>query len=246
MKTTGQTFIEMTKYINMSESDQTRGIVQPPVELPVPDGMKRIELPDPRRFVPAQTDLTKLIEQRLSVREYQDESISLDELSYLLWSSHGIKQSHPKYTLRTVPSAGARHAIETFLLINRVDRVQPGLYRYIAGSHELGLVGAKPDTARQLTDACLGQHMILDCAVTFIWMAIPYRMTWRYGERGYRYLHLDAGHICQNLYLAAESTGCGACAIAAFDDDAVDRIIGADGDTMFTLYLAALGRKLTA
>ena len=68
-------------------------------------------------------------------------------------------------------------------------------------------------------------------------------MSWRYGQRGYRYLHLDAGHACQNLYLAAEAIGCGACAIAAFSDEAVDELLGLDGQSRFTIYLAAVGRR---
>lgn len=240
---TGNLFIHDTKYAYMHESDQARGVEQPPVELDVDASIKRIVLPDPHSCHATVPDLARLIEQRLSVREYKDSSITLSALSYLLWCSHGVKQLHKRYSLRTVPSAGARHAIETFLLVNRVESLQPGLYRFIAGTHELGLVKAGSDHARHLTAACLGQRMVMDCAVTFIWMAIPYRMTWRYGERGYRYLHLDAGHICQNLYLAAESIDCGVCAIAAFDDDAVDQLIGADGDSMFSLYLATLGPK---
>jgi SagB-type dehydrogenase family enzyme len=68
-------------------------------------------------------------------------------------------------------------------------------------------------------------------------------MTYRYGERGYRYLHLDAGHVCQNLYLAAEAIGCGACAIAAFEDDEVNRVLGLDGESRFAIYLGAVGKK---
>ncbi|MFH1570318.1 MAG: SagB/ThcOx family dehydrogenase, partial [Gemmatimonadota bacterium] len=80
-------------------------------------------------------------------------------------------------------------------------------------------------------------------AVTFFWVAVPRRTTWRYVERGYRYLHLDAGHVCQNLYLAAESIGAGTCAIAAFDDDALIDILGLDPQEAFVIYLATVGKR---
>lgn len=90
---------------------------------------------------------------------------------------------------------------------------------------------------------CLNQPHILASAVTFLWTAVPDRMTWRYGERGYRYLHLDAGHVCQNLYLAASGVGCGVCAIAAFDDAAMNRLLGIDGERRFLIYAATVGKK---
>ena len=85
--------------------------------------------------------------------------------------------------------------------------------------------------------------MVAASAVTFIWVAVVHRMAWRYGQRGYRYLHLDAGHACQNLYLAAESVGCGVCAIAAFDDEDVSRVLGLDGEDQFAIYVATVGKK---
>ena len=90
--------------------------------------------------------------------------------------------------------------------------------------------------------ACLGQGMVTNSAVTFFWTAEIYRMEFRYAERSYRYIHLDAGHVCQNLYLAAESKGCGVCAIAAFDDDELNSALGFDGEKEFVVYIAALGK----
>jgi SagB-type dehydrogenase family enzyme len=97
--------------------------------------------------------------------------------------------------------------------------------------------------AIQLTKACLDQAQVLNSAVTFFWVAIVERMFWRYDERGYRYLHLDAGHVCQNLYLAAEAIQCGVCAIAAFNDDMVNQALGLDGEKELAIYIASLGRK---
>jgi SagB-type dehydrogenase family enzyme len=145
-------------------------------------------------------------------------------------------------TFRTVPSAGARHAFETYLLINEVEDLTPGLYRYLALSHRLQQVASDPTLHIQVAHACLDQDFVMRCSVAFLWTAVPYRMTWRYGERGYRDLHLDAGHVCQNLYLAAGAVGCGVCAIAAFDDDLMDSILGIDGINQFLIYVATVGK----
>jgi len=93
-------------------------------------------------------------------------------------------------------------------------------------------------------DSCLRQNMVANCAVTFIWDADFYRMSWRYGERGLRYIYLDAGHVCQNLYLAAEAVSSGVCAIGAFEDDKINEILGLDGENHFTVYVATLGKRV--
>jgi len=156
----------------------------------------------------------------------------------------GVRQAvDGTFTLRTVPSAGARHALETYLPVNRVEDVPPGLYRYLALEHRLAEESRDPGIKRRVAAGCLNQPHILANAVTFLWTAVPDRMTWRYGERGYRYLHLDAGHVCQNLYLAASGVGCGVCAIAAFDDAAMNRLLGIDGERQFPIYAATVGKK---
>jgi SagB-type dehydrogenase family enzyme len=146
-------------------------------------------------------------------------------------------------TFRNVPSAGARHALECYLLVNRVEGLQPGLYRFLALEHALVAVDLGPGIADAVARACLDQQMVVRCAVTFIWVAVAERMTWRYGQRGYRYMHLDAGHVCQNLYLAAESIGGGVCAIAAFSDEDMSPLLGLDGEEQFVIYLATLGKR---
>jgi SagB-type dehydrogenase family enzyme len=182
------------------------------------------------------------IDRRRSVREYAAQPLPQESLSRLLWATQGIKRVMPGVaTLRTVPSAGARHALETFVLANSVEGLEPGLYRYVASRHSLVARDNSPGVAQRAVKACLGQRFVESSAATFVWAAVPYRMTWRYGERGYRYLYLDAGHVCQNLYLAAESIGCGVCAIAAFDDEAMDRLVGADGFELFAIYVATVG-----
>jgi SagB-type dehydrogenase family enzyme len=144
--------------------------------------------------------------------------------------------------MRNVPSAGARHAFETYLLVNNVQGLDPGLYRYLALTHELLQIDTAPGMAERVVLACLGQDFVGTCAATFIWVAVPYRMTWRYSERGYRYLYIDAGHVGQNLYLSARSLDCGVCAIAAFSDDDMNRILGLDGEEQFVIYIATAGK----
>jgi SagB-type dehydrogenase family enzyme len=146
-------------------------------------------------------------------------------------------------TFRTVPSAGSRHAFETYLVINKVEGIEPGLYRYIALEHALLPIKVNNTVAERFATACHQQIQVTNSAVTFIWVVVTESMYWRYGERGYRYLHLDAGHDCQNLYLAAEAIGSGVCAIAAFDDDILNQELQLDGEKMWAIYVGALGKR---
>lgn len=235
--------MEKTKYRFIGRSDQQKGLPQPPLEIPAdPEGLV-IDLPPPASLDIPPTDLRTAIERRRSIRSYVHEPVTLGELSFLLWCTQGVKQVHgTQATFRTVPSAGARHAFETFLLVNDVEGLVPGLYRYLALTHRLQQIDSDPAISHQVTAACFDQQFILRSGAVFLWTAVPYRMIWRYGERGYRDLHLDAGHVCQNLYLAAEAVGCGVCAIAAFDDDAMNGLLGIDGKDQFLIYLSTVGK----
>jgi len=240
----GREFIKKTKHEFLDPSAQSRGRPQPPLELDIYKGGELIELPPPESLAIPTLELRRAIEQRRSVRRYSRNPLNPEELSFLLWCTQGIKEVMPaSATFRNVPSAGARHAVETYLLINNVETLDPGLYWYSALRHGLILVEAEDDLSERMVSACLGQRFVARSAAVFIWTAACYRMTWRYSERGYRYLLLDSGHICQNLYLAAEAINCGVCAIAAFSDDDVDRLLDIDGEERFTLYLATVGKK---
>ena len=241
----GYEFVELTKYPNISESDQRQGKPQPPYEIPLEEGKPLIDLPAPDDINLGSYDLRKAIEKRRSLRHYTEESLSLEELSYLLWLTQGVKKVDEKRHVvwRTVPSAGCRHPFETYLSINRVAGLQPGLYRYASVEHKLVGLEINEEFNDRLTEACINQRQVKTSAVTFIWAAVPYRTIWRYSERSYRYLYLDAGHVCQNLHLAAESINCGICAIGAYDDDAADELLGFNPPEMFVIYLASLGRR---
>jgi SagB-type dehydrogenase family enzyme len=240
----GKKFWELTKYPNLPESHQKRGFPKPALEQPAPDGAVKIQLPGNKGFSPENVNLVELITERKTLRKYSDDSISLQELSYLLWGTQGVKEvtDYP-LTKRTVPSAGSRHPFETFLLINRVEDLPPGLYRYMALDNSLSRLPAPEDICERLTIACMKQSHVRQSAITFFWVADIMRTTWRYSQRGYRYILLDAGHVCQNLYLMAESINCGVCAIAAYDDDLVNKALELDGEDLFTAYIATLGRQ---
>jgi len=242
----GKKFIEMTKFQHLEKSDQMNGKQAPPLELEYDRGKEMIPLPDHRAIHLKNKNLREVIENRRSIRSYSPELLSLEELSFLLWCTQGVEEVIPPHgTMRTVPSAGARHALETFLLVNRVNGLQQGLYRFLAVDHHLIKLDMNADIGARVTKGCLDQQFVKTSCVTFIWIALPYRMTWRYGERGYRYLYLDAGHACQNLYLSAESIDCGVCAVGAFLDDEMNRCLNLDGEEAFVIYMAALGKKMS-
>ena len=206
MQPTGRIFMEKTRYNCLSRADQFLGLAAPPLEKPIPKDGKFISLPQPAEISVPPLDLRSAVESRRSIRQYASDALALQELAYLLWCTQGIVQRHEPYaTFRNVPSAGGRHAFETYLLVNQVNGLEPGLYRYLAFSHSLLIMETSPDMADRLMEACLRQPIVRDSAVTFIWSCVIYRMAWRYSERAYRLVHLDAGHVCQNLYLAAEA-----------------------------------------
>jgi SagB-type dehydrogenase family enzyme len=241
----GQEFMIKTRYDKISPTPQNGGVIpQPPLELLIPEGSKLIPLPKAAEIILPAIDLRTAVEARRTIRQYAETPLSMEETAYLLWVSQGVKRisSRPS-TARTVPSAGARHAFETYLLVNRVTGLTPGLYRYAAIEQSLLPLESGPEIAQQLAYACHDQAQVMNGAATFFWVAVAERMYWRYVERGYRYLHLDAGHVCQNLALGAEQIGCGICPIAAFDDELLNHTLGLDGENLFVIYLASVGKK---
>ncbi|MBN1966510.1 MAG: SagB/ThcOx family dehydrogenase [Anaerolineae bacterium] len=239
----GKTFMQQTRYEFMGPTDQQRGLPHPFPQLDYDESLPLIALPKAEAITAPALDLRAAIEGRRTRRKYAPTPLSLDELAFLLWSAQGVQGRQGPTTLRTVPSAGARHAFETVLLVNNISGLEPGLYRYLALEHALLHLPHEAEINAQITRASMDQNQVRTSAVTFIWMAVRYRMAYRYGERGYRYLHLDAGHVCQNLYLAAEAVGCGVCAIAAFDDALLNEAIGADGEEQFAIYVATVGKQ---
>jgi SagB-type dehydrogenase family enzyme len=224
-------------------TDQRRGLPPPPVEKPCPEDAILVDLAPPDELTVGAMPLIEAIRRRRSRRKFTGEPLTLEELSFLLWATQGLSRpaGQGSVSLRTVPSAGARHPFETYLMVNRVDGVAPGLYRYLPLEHKLCLMDEDPRTAREIHIACYEQY-VTESAVTFIWTAIPYRTEWRYATRAHRVILMDAGHLCQNLYLASESIGAGACAVGAYDQARLDAILDVDGVEEMAVYVAPVGR----
>jgi len=230
--------------INFQLTDQNQGVDPPPVQKPRRKDQKLITLPGQAAFDAfAGTDLVNAIADRKSHRHFKPQPLSLAELSFLLWSTQGIREViHPGSALRTVPSAGCRHAFETYLLVSNVTALVNGIYRYLPIEHTLVLEQEKDNFQAELASATLGQHFIATAPVVFAWTVIPYRMEWRYHVAAHRVIAMDVGHVCQNLYLACEALGTGTCAIAAYNQDLIDQLLAVDGDEEFTIYLAPVGK----
>jgi len=230
--------------IDFSQTDQSRGVAPPPLEKPFSADAPRIRLVAPDAWQGmGQTDVASAIKNRRSCRKFTYEPLSLAELSFLLWATQGIRQRVNQSTaLRNVPSAGARHALETYLGVLHVEGLEPAIYRYLPLEHEILQEFQMSDLRGQLVAAALDQSFVGHSAVVFIWTAIPYRMEWRYGLAAHKVLALDAGHVCQNLYLACEAIGVGTCAVAAYHQPLMDRLIRVDGEDEFVVYLAPVGK----
>jgi SagB-type dehydrogenase family enzyme len=230
---------------DFSTTGQSLGLPPPPAQKPYPAGARSVALTGPEGFGDlGAAPLISLLKSRRSVRRFSDEPFSLAELAFLLWATQGvISRPGPAVTLRTVPSAGARHAFETYLYCRRVEGIEEGIWRYLPLEHRLLFEFSEPGLASRVATACLGQRFVAQGAVTFFWSVLPARMEWRYGPAAHRVLPLDAGHVCQNLYLAAEAIGAGACAIGAYSQQALDVLLRLDGEEEFVLYLAPVGKK---
>ena len=211
-----------------------------------PSAHGRPARPDPSILTKA--DLYACIADRVSQRKYTDQSLTLDELAYLLWATQGVRKvtMGGKGSFRTVPSSGGRHPFETTWRSTACRASRPGVYRYLPFEHKLVRLFACENLADKLSELAMGQRFVGQAAVCFIWSAVPYRQEWRYGTQGAKGVLLDAGHVCQNLYLACESIGCGTCAIAAYEQKAFDRYLGLDGEEELVVYLAPVGKVADA
>jgi len=225
-------------------SDQEQGLPQPALQKPVAAGAEIIELPKFDEAVFIKTDVYACLKGRRSRRKYKDQQMSLKELSFLLWATQGVdrKMDNNYATFRPVASAGARHPFETYLWIFNVEGLKKGVYRYLALSHQLVFLKEVEGLEEKANDATLGQLFVGKSAVTFVWSCVPYRGEWRYNITSHKAMLLDAGHICQNLYIACEAVGSGTCAIAAYDQKLCDALIDVDGTDEYTVYLAPVAK----
>ena len=230
--------------IDFASTDQSRGVRPPPIEKPYPADSVLIDLTRKEELDGTfNADLFSAISERQSHRNFRDLPLTLQELSFLLWATQGIRSKTNDYaTFRTVPSAGCRHALETYLCVLNVMGLETGIYRYLPLEHQLLVVYIDEELPNKIVGATLNQTFTGRAAVTFIWTAIPYRMEWRYDISAHKVIALDAGHVCQNLYLACAAIGGGTCAIAAYHQELMDKLVHVDGSDEFAIYLAAVGK----
>lgn len=239
--------------IGAEETDQSQKLPSIPC-LQEKRGGEIIPLPEDFSGLYLMGNILELLTARESRRQYADKALSLLELSFLLCSTQGVRRFAGKknpVTFRNVPSAGSRHSFETYLFINRVEGLKKGIYHYLPGTHELELWEDRTDYETELTQALCGQFFAASAPVLFVWASVPYRMEWRYGQKAAKYILLDAGHICENLYLACEAIGCGTCAIGAYDQDCLDELLGfppgpsGEENYQCSVYMASVGKRLT-
>ncbi|SHO43448.1 SagB/ThcOx family dehydrogenase [Anaerocolumna xylanovorans] len=234
------------------ESDEKKGLPQPSLSNEK-SADTVVKLSKEFEDILTENSFLDILNNRGSKRKYTTEALTLKELSFLLWATQGVKGvigNNRKATLRTVPSAGARHPFETYLFVNRVEGLIQGMYHYLPLTHELELIREDSEQENKVTKAFLGQSFAGGAPVSFVWSVVPYRSEWRYTVDAQKYALIDAGHICQNLYLAGEAIGCGVCAIGAYDQQLTDSLIGLskayslEEDSEFTVYAAAVGKKV--
>jgi SagB-type dehydrogenase family enzyme len=197
---------------------------------------EHIKLPNPELTGKQSVEL--LLQQRRSVRAYQKLSLNLAEVGQLLWSAQGVSDAQG---LRTAPSAGALYPLKLFVVVGDVNELSSGIYQYNSEEHSL-LKTANGDVRKLLQKAANNQSCIADAAIIFVFTAIYQRTTWKYGERGVRYVHMEVGHAGQNLFLQAEALHLGTVVVGAFDDDEVREVLNLDSDIQ-PLSLMPVGRK---
>ncbi|WP_456394321.1 SagB/ThcOx family dehydrogenase [Thermococcus sp.] len=185
-----------------------------------------IKLPEPR--LQGSMSLEEAIARRKSIRSYRNEPLTLEQLSQLLWAAQGV--THEKK--RSAPSAGATYPFEIYVVVGNVRGLKPGIYRYDPFEHAIALV-REGDYRKALQKAALDQAWVGNAAIDIVLVAFYERTTGYYGDRGIRYVHMEAGHIGENIYLQATALGLGTVAVGAFHDDRVAEVIGTDGDPIY-------------
>lgn len=200
-------------------------------------GAPRIPLPPPQPGGPGVFDV---IRRRRSLRRYADTPLTLAELAQLTWAASGITGVYGEVALRAAPSAGALYPIETYIVAHRVEGVATGLYHYAVREHALEQLRTG-DLREAVARAALDQPIAATAAAVFIWTAVFERCRWKYGQRAYRYIWLDAGHIAENVALAAVGLGLGSCQVAAIYDDEADELLGVNPAEEGTLYMTTVG-----
>ncbi|AIQ71741.1 SagB/ThcOx family dehydrogenase [Paenibacillus graminis] len=230
------------------KTDKIKGLPKPMTVKPYSSSSVIIDLPECNGNVVKKSNIYDCIKERRSTRFYSEESLQLEELSYLLWATQGITSTTKTgLTLRTVPCSGATHTFETYLFIMRVEGIRQGIYRYLPVEHKLLFMSELDEMDEKIDAITLDQPFVPNfskkAAVMFAWSTIPYRSEWKYDISAHKKILIDIGHVSQNLYLASESIDAGACAIGIYDQNLIDEVLGLNGDEEFILFLGAVGKK---
>lgn len=231
-------------YMDEFESDQDLKLPEPPlVKGPMATDGNRIPLPKDFSALAMVHNLPQLLDRRHSARIYTQENMTIAQLSFLLWACQGVKSIRGKSyaTLRTVPSGGARHPFETYLMERSVEGLKPGAYHYLPMEHALEFLYEVEDMDGKINDSLCQQSWAAKANVIFYWSMVPYRAEWRYGIYAHRIALMDAGHMAENLYLACTGIGLGCCAIGAFSDELCNQLFSLDGENEFMLYVVPVG-----
>ncbi len=234
----GRRYLQETRYTRAGMGEPRLSYPRGTQFKEYPDAVTRFPLRFPQE--PAAADLWETLARRRSLRQYQDRYLTQEELAVLAWATQGVTLSSHNYLLRTAPSAGALYPVETYLAVHKVEDMEPGIWHLYLPNFSLELLRGM-DTRQSLVQACLGQRFMGEAAVDFIWTGILNRSQWKYRERAIRYIFMDAGHICQNLMLAATALNLGCCPVGAFFDEEVESLVGVDGIEEVALYLASVG-----
>ena len=211
-------------------------LIPTPSPTPTPAPVTTIQLPEPR--LRSEVSLEEALLKRRSIREYANLPLTLEDVSQLLWAAQGITV---KWGGRTAPSAGALYPLEVYLVVGNVENLAAGVYKYKPERHEL--VKVRDDDVRgELAKAALGQSWVKEGAIDIVIAAVYGRTTKKYGDRGVRYVHMEAGHAAQNIYLQAATLNLGMVTVGAFHDDWVKEIMSMPEDEI-PLYVIPVGRK---
>lgn len=238
----GRDFMKMPIEDQEYHSDQELKKPQPPL-VKAPMRSKAIDLPIDFEALTIESDFLKIINTRKSDRVYTQAPVSLLELSYLLWCAQGIKEirGNNYATIRTVPCGGARHQFETYLALQNIEDLSDGLYHYLPMTHQIEYLNPKEEM-KPFIDVALGDQAWANKAnINLFLSVVPYRCEWRYGIYAHRVALVDAGHISQNLYLAANSIGLGGCGVGYINQSILDEAFELDGKEEFIFYAFPIG-----
>ncbi len=195
---------------------------------------EKVKLPEPKYS--SDVSVEEALKNRRSVRSYKDEALTIEEVSQLLWAAQGLTR---EWGGRTAPSAGATYPLDTYLVVGSVINLQPGVYKYDPEKHSIELT-LKKDVRKDLAEAALGQSFIWQAPIDIVLAAVYRRTTGRYRERGNRYVHMEIGHVGQNVHLQCETMGLGTVMVGAFNDEQVKKVLGIEAEP---LYIMPVGKK---